>query len=638
MPAALLLDLVALVGGTVHTMLPGDEPRVATVLVRDGRIEAVGELAELPEGTRAIDARGQHLVPGLVDAMVHHDWEHDALYVLAGVTLVRDMGNDLGRILAARAPAVRDALPGPALLVCGGVLDGVPPASAAAVVVTSAEEVDDKLPRLLELGVDFASFHLGIPEPAWKRVLELARERGFAAWGPVPSGRSLDEALALGQRGIVGLDAFAPRGRGLAELSADELRARAEATAAAGAAVVPLLHAFAQGQGDPSAGAEALAWLAPSYEAHWMADLRARAAPPEAERARAAAAELRARQRLALELWKAGAGLLPGSGAPNPWVMPGAGLHEELLLLAAAGIPAQEVLRLATRGAAELLGVEGERGAIAPGLAADIVCTAGDPRLELTTLRAPRRVLVRGRVLEREDLDRLRDALRARQDLARESLAHALEVEPPVLPAGKLVLAGCAEASAAGQRFARERYALVQLEDGTSVYLSRSLSLAEGGAKPTETVLEQRIRDGRVASFELRVASAGNELVVKGLGVGGQLRIERRWNGAHLDTSSVVERVAAVDAGSAITAIVLARHQLPGAFRALWFESADPAVGQFELATGEDGLQLVRGPGGPWAATFDAAGRVDLMERQRGAGSIVWEGVELEAAATGGSR
>ena len=46
-----------------------------------------------------------------------------------------------------------DATPGPALFLCGAVLDGVPPATTEAVVVTTPEEVDDKLPRLQELGV-----------------------------------------------------------------------------------------------------------------------------------------------------------------------------------------------------------------------------------------------------------------------------------------------------------------------------------------------------------------------------------------------------------------------------------------------------------------------------------------------------
>src|SRR5262249_6629523 len=46
---------------------------VATVLVRDGRIAAVGGADEVavPAGTRAIDGRGKYLIPGLADMHVH---------------------------------------------------------------------------------------------------------------------------------------------------------------------------------------------------------------------------------------------------------------------------------------------------------------------------------------------------------------------------------------------------------------------------------------------------------------------------------------------------------------------------------------------------------------------------------------
>ena len=64
--------LLALVGAHV---LPIDAPAVedGTVLVRGGRIEAVGprEEVQVPEGAQVVDASGTWLLPGLVDAHVH---------------------------------------------------------------------------------------------------------------------------------------------------------------------------------------------------------------------------------------------------------------------------------------------------------------------------------------------------------------------------------------------------------------------------------------------------------------------------------------------------------------------------------------------------------------------------------------
>jgi imidazolonepropionase-like amidohydrolase len=67
----------------------------------------------------------------------------------------------------------------------------------------------------------------------------------------------------------------------------------------------------------------------------------------------------------------------------------GVGLHgtnlDELPLMMGAGLSAQEALHAATGSAAELLGVDDDRGAIRPGLRADLVVLEGAPT-ELTGL------------------------------------------------------------------------------------------------------------------------------------------------------------------------------------------------------------------------------------------------------------
>ena len=57
----------AIQGGTIHT-LTGDT-FVGTVVVRDGRIQAVGPNVEAPAGAEIVDATGQHVYPGMFDAV-----------------------------------------------------------------------------------------------------------------------------------------------------------------------------------------------------------------------------------------------------------------------------------------------------------------------------------------------------------------------------------------------------------------------------------------------------------------------------------------------------------------------------------------------------------------------------------------
>ena len=67
MIALLLAQTIAITGGTVHPV-SGTPIEQATVLVRDGRIVAVGTDVAVPAGARVIDARGKMVTPGLFNA------------------------------------------------------------------------------------------------------------------------------------------------------------------------------------------------------------------------------------------------------------------------------------------------------------------------------------------------------------------------------------------------------------------------------------------------------------------------------------------------------------------------------------------------------------------------------------------
>ena len=69
---------------------------------------------------------------------------------------------------------------------------------------------------------------------------------------------------------------------------------------------------------------------------------------------------------------------------------------EEMLLLHEAGIPAADVLRSASWGAREWLGFPG----LVEGGLADLVIYPEDPRRDLRVVRAPQRIVLRGRVVK----------------------------------------------------------------------------------------------------------------------------------------------------------------------------------------------------------------------------------------------
>jgi len=66
MIALLLAQTIAITGGTVYPV-SGPKMENATVLIRDGRITAVGPAVTVPGDATRIDARGKWVTPGLID-------------------------------------------------------------------------------------------------------------------------------------------------------------------------------------------------------------------------------------------------------------------------------------------------------------------------------------------------------------------------------------------------------------------------------------------------------------------------------------------------------------------------------------------------------------------------------------------
>ena len=66
----------------------------------------------------------------------------------------------------------------------------------------------------------------------------------------------------------------------------------------------------------------------------------------------------------------------------------------------AAGIPAPDILKMMTGNAARLMGLEGERGFLKPGLYADIIAVPGNPLEEIDALREVTFVMKNGRIVK----------------------------------------------------------------------------------------------------------------------------------------------------------------------------------------------------------------------------------------------
>ena len=592
-PASPAPTRYALVGAIVHSMLPGEEPAPRTVIVSGSTIEALLDPSQsLDEELTTVDLDGLHLIPGLIDGHVNHDLEHDALYVSRGVTLVRDTGNIVHDILLLRTPQMRALVPGPDLYICGPALGGgnqqddsvwgLPSPRAATEVLP--RKLDELAARAKEVGVapdlyefDYLYFRGDLRAETAAALCTMAHSRGLTVWGPLPSGGDLGSVLASGQDGLVGLGWTLPAGKRFGEVTLDDLEPAIAALAETHTAVTPLLATTAR-QLDPPADLEGeLARLGPVYDASWKGFAEAVAASGAEHRSEVES--ILALQRAVVhELWKRGTPLVPGSGAPFELLLPGDGLLDELDQWVLAGIPSGEVLRLATYGAAEALGLEGRRGCIAPGAVADLVALGSDPTGgSLAALRDPELVVVRGGRLERWDLEERLTALTKAQREAREALVREIEIPPPDMPTGELLLEGRTQSEVDGLRLSAEHFAVVDLLDGRTAYGTRMV-LPGAGVRPEFHVhLVEIFKGDKLVSFQLLAEPAEEQGAdpeqpqslawkVEGtlIGDSNRMSITRSHSLAHFATVRVDQPLAFVDYSDTLTALILARHARAG--------------------------------------------------------------------------
>ncbi|HYO13725.1 MAG TPA: amidohydrolase family protein [Thermoanaerobaculia bacterium] len=434
---------VAFVGVQVIPMTgDGTVLRDRTVLVRGDRIAAVGprDEVEIPAGALRIDGAGRTLMPGLADLHVHLEYFDDpdllALFLANGVTTVRNM-DGRPHILEWRRRIASGELAGPTIVTAGPLLDGDPPLLPDNTVVKDAAQAAAAVIAQAKAGYDFIKVYTNLSPEAWTAILEAARERGLPIAGHVPREVGIERVLTSGQTSLEHLDGYddlieaddSPfRSRWhWAKLymgvptDAEKVRRAAEQTAAAKVWNVPTLV-----EKEKVAPLEEMVgwldrpemrYLPPAAREAWdprtWDPRRARLVTSMGEEEREILTRGR-QNRLALvrALHDAGAGLLVGTDTPQPFVLPGFAVLEEVRLFVEAGLPPEAALAAATREAGRFLGKD--FGTVEPGRRADLLLLEANPLEDVAVLARRAGVMVRGRWMPEADLRALLDRLASR--------------------------------------------------------------------------------------------------------------------------------------------------------------------------------------------------------------------------------
>ncbi|MDQ4079908.1 MAG: amidohydrolase family protein [Gemmatimonadota bacterium] len=411
-----------------------------SVVLRDGRIAELGPAAHVrtPAMATVVDGTGKYLIPGLFEMHAHTSKTRASalgLYVVHGVTTIRDQGSEHAEVLRWRREIRGGTRVGPRMLIAGPYLESlrniermrrdppesrVEPFERARIPIGSPADARRVIDSLAKLELDHFKVRTVQDRETYLALAAAVHAHGKRLVGHVVTS-SPAAFLEAGQDGVehggFPSDSF-PRGERMAFW-------RQLATRDVG--VVPTLVTATESVFRPleyytmlvSDTAPEVHPLRPYLSRFMILDWREQV--DELSPAR--------RTFFAERYWPyvlgdirdmraAGVRIMAGSDVAVLNIFPGASLHEELrLFVDSVGMSPLEALESATREPAEWLGLADSVGTIATGKVADLVLLDANPLDDITNTRRIAAVVMRGRLFQRDDLDALLGSIAAMPDL-----------------------------------------------------------------------------------------------------------------------------------------------------------------------------------------------------------------------------
>jgi hypothetical protein len=374
------------------------------VLIDNGYIVEVS-----PAGTtarragRVIDAANRVLLPGLFDMHVHVEFWDGGLHLGAGVTTVRDMGNDNATLLEILRQEKAGSLLMPRVVAAGFIEGDSPNASRSGFVIKTLDEARKAIDWYRDNGYPQVKIYNSFPKEILADTTAYAHSRGLRVSGHVPAFMKAEEVVLGGYdeiqhinqvllnflvdagtdtrtlerfylpaREVAGLDFDSPRVKGFIELLADRK-----------IVIDPTLATFnfiRQKDGEMSQQFAAVAdHVPPDVRRSFMA---AQLKIPDEDTHRRYSKSYAAMVDFVGRLYRAGVPLVAGTDD-----IPGFTLQRELELYVEAGLTPSEALRIATYNGALYSRLLDERGVISPGRRADLILVDGEPTQRISDIR-----------------------------------------------------------------------------------------------------------------------------------------------------------------------------------------------------------------------------------------------------------
>jgi imidazolonepropionase-like amidohydrolase len=407
---------IAIVGGTLIDGTGAGPVADAAVVIHDGRIVDAGPRSKvkIPKHATVVDAKGKTILPGLWDMHAHFEQvEWGPIYLAAGVTTVRDCGNEFEFITEVRDAVAQGRGLGPRLLLAG-IVDGSSAYTIDVERVDTPEQARMWTDRYRAAGFQQMKIYSSVKLEELKVVADEAHRLGMTVTGHIPEGLNAYQAIEAGQDQINHVGYVA-----------DIMRAPLPENAKR----IDRLNASANIDLDGPEARKALAFL---KEHHTVVDptialsefFTATTAKPPASfepgvnkvapelveqltdvgppTERSAIGEKVFQKELEIvgALHRAGIPVVAGTDQ----TVPGHSLHREIELYVQAGFTPMEAIQAATIVSARAMGMDKESGTIEKGKRGDLILISGNPLEDIHQIRNVEYTITNGTMFHTAEL------------------------------------------------------------------------------------------------------------------------------------------------------------------------------------------------------------------------------------------
>jgi len=419
--------ILVLNGGTLIDGTGKSPLKNSVIVIEKNKIKAISEEGKYrsPMFAKTMDVRGKFIIPGLIDMHVHFtDDAFSDLFLLNGVTSVRDMGNDPEFILPLRDKINAGIIQGPTIFASGFIINNrkIPfGASEYTIVVRNPKEARQVVSDLAKKNVDWIKIYITLPEGMVREIIKEADKnkipvaghlrrvdaRLAAQWGI----RTLEHATGIAEA-LLGKEEFedAPFLWTISDktwLHVDkekyddliDLFIRKNVYIVAN---LTLYQSFVSDADELKNNPNARL-MSKSIQDSWKKYISGRFLKRTKNKENWKVTKQRLEEFLLLFKQRGGK-ILTGTDTPWPFLVPGFSLHKELELLVEAGLTPLEALMSATKYSAEALNQEQYLGTIEEGKLADLVILNEDPLENINYTQNVDLIIKSGKIINRKNL------------------------------------------------------------------------------------------------------------------------------------------------------------------------------------------------------------------------------------------